>query len=193
MKPNPIKLPPLTPAEVLIGGLVADMRLVQNMKWGTKHKYGASLVGRFERDGDGACSEQATAKWLDRHWNGNIGDKHAADIGDDIDVKHTNHDDGKLIVHPDSHDDWYYVLVTGTVPTFTVRGWLFGREAKQQQFWAELQPNRPAFCVPQDMLRDPRELALIANRHRPTEHNVQRQHADGPAQEREMGSLLGSV
>ena len=87
-------------------------------------------------------------------------------MGDGIEVRMTIHDgpNTSLIVHDTDPDDAPFVLVTPTDDplTFTLVGWITGRDAKRAEWWRELQPGRPAFCVPQSALAHVFDLKDIA-------------------------------
>jgi len=76
----------------------------------------------------------------------------ASNLGPD--VKSTKHESGRLLVTPDAEDDWKFVLVTGAMPTYKVIGWMWGRDAKREEWLTILDPRRPAcYAMPQDKLK----------------------------------------
>ena len=77
----------------------------------------------------------------------------AVDIGNVIEVKYTDRDTGRLLLHDRTPDDAACFLVTGAIPTFVVHGWIWGRDAKRAEFWNEPRPGRPCYAVPRDALR----------------------------------------
>ena len=120
----------------------------------------------------GARCELALKRWIDEHsgvapipwtdillWGAN---SRTPDLADDIDVKGRSLPWHDLLVQEHQPEHFAYVLVFPTVyPTFCIRGWCWGHEAKQTRFWGDKANNgRPAFFVPQDsgVLRDPDEL-----------------------------------
>jgi hypothetical protein len=107
---------------------------------------------RICMDVEGAASEYAVAKLLRLPWSGNA--SKGVDIEPNIDVKSTKHESGRLLVTPDAEDDWKFVLVTGAMPTYKVIGWMWGRDAKREEWLTVLDPRRPAcYAVPQDKLK----------------------------------------
>jgi hypothetical protein len=47
--------------------------------------------------------------------------------------------DSALRVPLDAPDDDVYILVTGTAPTYCIRGWMYGRDAKRPEW---LRPDK---------------------------------------------------
>jgi hypothetical protein len=81
------------------------------------------------------------------------------DLGDFIDVKGRSKDWHSLIVQKDDEDRWAFLLVDASGhPDYRMVGWLWGHEAKQQEFWNDPAGGRAAFFVPQTSLRDSSEL-----------------------------------
>ena len=62
---------------------------------------------------------------------------------------------------PRHKDERAFVLAVGTAPRFRIAGWMWGRDAKQQEFWKDPAGGRPAFFVPQDRLAPIAELRFI--------------------------------
>ena len=78
-----------------------------------------------------------------------------------LQVRHTRHRNGGLIVYPPSTskarrgDDpaHEYVLVTGEMPVFKIVGSCVGEFAQQEDYWNTTKLKRPAYLVPQNALR----------------------------------------
>ena len=65
-------------------------------------------------------------------------------------VRHTEREDGRLIVRPSNDRLHRYVLVTGEIPNFQVVGWIWGYMAQSSRWWREGKNGRPgAWFVPQ--------------------------------------------
>ncbi len=60
--------------------------------------------------------------------------KSAADVGSNIEVKHTAWNDGHLIVAPRDRSSDIAVLVVGTCPEYRIAGWIPIAIAKQARF-----------------------------------------------------------
>lgn len=109
----------------------------------------------------GAIGELAAAKALDIHWS------HAErpytwglhDLGDDLEVRATRYRSGHLLIRSKDDPDRRYILVSGQAPVVYVVGWIWGREAKTDRWWRELD-HRPAYWIPQEYLRSMESLEL---------------------------------
>jgi hypothetical protein len=60
--------------------------------------------------------------------------KSAADVGSNIEVKHTTWHDGHLIIAPRDRSSDIAILVTGTCPEYRIAGWIPVAIAKQPRF-----------------------------------------------------------
>ena len=109
-------------------------------------------LGGFERDIQAAAAEQAFAKARNKYWDYSVNTFKKPDVGD-VQIRHTVRSSGKLIVRPDDSDEEIFVLVTGEIPEFTIRGYMRGCEAKQDQFIDNPGGGKPCWMVPQDNLR----------------------------------------
>jgi hypothetical protein len=151
----------LTWPEICVAAQVATMRRVQNMKLGSARRYGDDdFDGVWQTDAISCLAEMAVAKHFDHFWCGAIGDYSAADAGPVFQVRSTEWASGRLILHPEDHDDAPYVLARVRQNKVTLVGWVYGYEGKQQEYWSAPQahPNRLAFFVPNDVLHDMVEI-----------------------------------
>ena len=74
--------------------------------------------------------------------------KETADVGAGLEVKWTKYDTGQLIVYETDRNSDVAVLVTGTSPTYVIRGWIPVVIAKRDRYkhrnqptWWVTQPN----------------------------------------------------
>ena len=104
---------------------------------------------------EGAAGEYVVAKVLDRYPSGLVfgGSYVVADVGDRIHVRTRTKDHYDLIVRDRDPDDEPFVLVTGHAPRYTVRGWIYGRDAKREDWRQTYGGGVPAYFVPQSALR----------------------------------------
>lgn len=101
---------------------------------------------------EGACAEEAVAKYLNIFWSGSIGELLTPDVGK-FQVRSTPLAHGRLIVQKKDPDDAVFILATGTIPRFIIVGWMYGHEAKRGEWWCDPQgTNRHAYFVPQSAL-----------------------------------------
>jgi hypothetical protein len=151
----------LTFPEVCVAAHVAAMRRVQNMKFGTAHKWNnADRETWWQNEVISCISEMAVAKHLDHFWCGAIGNYKAADVGASYQVRATEWANGRLILHPEDKDDQPYILARVIDNKVTLPGWVYGHEGKQQHFWSapKQYPDRLAFFVPNEGLHGMDEL-----------------------------------
>ena len=114
-----------------------------------------------EKEIEAIGAEIAFARLIGREWVDSPTPDYDGDVGSGMQVRHTAHKNGHLLIHPGDRDDHFFFLVTGNYPVFSVVGWLRGADGKSASFWKELIPGRPAFCVPQRMLRKMSEWASV--------------------------------
>jgi len=107
---------------------------------------------------ESACAELAAAKALNLYWDGSVNTFKAPDLPGNIQVRHTEHLNGRLIVREGDSDDHIFLLVVGKVPSMHVIGWLLGAKAKQDRFLMDPNGRGRAWFVPQGCLLMVEEL-----------------------------------
>ena len=142
----------LTPLEIMQAAMNAVARRVQGIKKKRPPYYGCPPDREWEVDIIGSLGELVVAKCLNHYWNGNFGNLRAADVGL-YQVRASHFHRNRLIVHRSDPDDRPFIFVTGRAPTFRVWGWIYGRDAKNPEFWADPAGGRPAFFVSKEHLR----------------------------------------
>lgn len=141
----------LSLSEILHAANAGTLRVVENIKLGRAGSHGLNSNTDWQLHIEGAMAECALAKFLNVYWEGK-GKFNGVDVGD-VDVRSTRYDNGKLIIHPSDDDNRKYYLLTGIDGNYIVRGWIWGRDAKNQMYWSDPSgKNRPAYFVPQDKL-----------------------------------------
>ena len=85
--------------------------------------------------------------------------KRIADVGDNLEIRWTKYDYGKLIVRKYDRNEDIAILVTGEGPTYTVVGAMPVKMARTDKYKHPTQPN---YWVPQPDLRSI-EMALYVN------------------------------
>lgn len=79
-----------------------------------------------------------------------------ADVGVNIEVKHTHYARGHLIIPLDANDNEIAVLVTGALPTYHLMGWIPVKMAKQVRY---LHSSKSGYWISQDNLFEMSTLA----------------------------------
>jgi hypothetical protein len=138
--------------EVFQAACAGSMRRIDALKYGRVHRYGEPSLNFWGVDIEGAAAEMAFAKLANTYWHSiaRRPEELPGDVGT-MQVRCTQREDGCLILHPEDDDDACFYLLTGQIPTFTVRGWIFGADGKRQEFW-RTDTGRPAYFVPQSVL-----------------------------------------
>ncbi len=133
-------------------------RRIEALRLGRKPVYGDTKIhAEWGVDIEGAAAEMAVAKAYNLFWTPVVQrpEELPGDVGRGmhaLQVRSTPREHGRLILHERDKDDAIFVLVTGRIPAFTIRGWIQGKDGKCDRF---LHPGdgRPAFFVPQEHLR----------------------------------------
>lgn len=143
----------LTPAEVQHAIAVGVGRQLEARRLNLPDKHGFTGDGWGEHI-EGAAGELAVAKLLGWKWDATVNTfKAGGDLRDKVQVRTRSEHWMELIVRPDDRDEDFFVLVTGRIPHFRVRGWYPGGAAKRQE-WSQGHGGRPsAFFVPHGQLK----------------------------------------
>lgn len=143
----------LTDYELRLGAAVGVERQLEALRLGRQHRHGFAGEG-WDIHIEGALAELAFAKARAVFWDAVV--RRPEDLDGDVgsaQIRSTKRPSGCLIVHKDDPDSAAFVLITQENPrTYSFRGWLRGRDAKQQRWW-RTDTGRPAFFVPQGYLR----------------------------------------
>jgi len=151
----------LTWYEAAMASEIGRLRQLSSIKRQSPDAHGFEGVGWNEHI-EGACGELAVAKLLGVYWDGSV-DTFARNDLPGLQVRTRSSHGWDLIVRQDDADATRWVLVTGRCPTFLVRGWIFGHEAKRPQ-WLRTHGDRPgAYFVPKEHLR-PMEALMEGER-----------------------------
>lgn len=143
----------LSPAELACARTVAALRHYSAQLRGSRDAHGLERQTSDDAHYAGVCAEMAAAKALGLYWPASVNSYKAPDLMPDWQVRGRSRHDYELIVRRDDPDEHRYVLVTGLAPKLVVRGWLWGREAKREE-WLRTHGGRPAaYFVPTDVLR----------------------------------------
>ena len=119
----------LSESEIGLARLVASQRTANNRVAQTQHNVNVPGQDNFNNEILGVCGEMVFAKefnvYLDLTFHNRSGGHDLIYKGHTIDVKNTHLENGRLVVplkKKNSPSD-VYVLVTGNLPTFTIRGY----------------------------------------------------------------------
>jgi len=103
---------------------------------------------------EGNAAELFVANKLNRYWEPQIDRFKAGDIGDDLQVRHTNLKDGSLIVRRKDPVGHTYLLVVGDIfGELRLAGWIRGVDARQGEWWRAPGGRPGAWFIPQAELQ----------------------------------------
>lgn len=142
-----------------------------NRRRNAKPRYGAPKDGGEQLGMCGIGGERAVSRAFNLEWPYRIGDFEAVDVGGLIEVRTRSPFTGRdLPLHPPDREDYPWVLVIEHEPTeaglpFELVGWVWGSEGKDQAYWSDGAPGRPAFWVPRRALHPLDELRALLKEH----------------------------
>lgn len=152
----------LSQYQIELALFAARQRSFMNAENGARPRYGAPTGAEGERiNNDGAIAEFAVAKFLNLFWCGSVGNYHALDVGGLVEVRAADLPSKRLLLHKPDRDEAPFVsaIVEKNNSEIVLRGWLFGHEAKDEQYWSDpSKKNRPAYFVKTSVLRDMNSL-----------------------------------
>lgn len=142
--------------EAAMASEVGRLRQLASVKAGRVDQHGFIGDGWSEHI-EGACGELAVAKALNVYWDGSV-DAFKRDDLPGLQIRTRSQHAWDLIVRPNDADRSAWMLVTGRCPSYVVRGWIYGHEAKRPD-WLRTHGGRPpAYFVPSVSLRPIAEL-----------------------------------
>lgn len=120
----------------------------------THHNGSAINNNWWLNDIEAACAELAFAKFIGEDWVGSVNTFTAPDVGDSWQVRYTNMEDGCLIIRQKDKLNMKqkFVLVTGSIPCYTIKGYMNGEEAFKDEYIRNPNNSNPAWFIPQRCL-----------------------------------------
>ena len=129
-----------------------------------QERHGGTFAEFATKQIDAVGAEVAAAGYLGltdyEPQNGTYKDK--ADIGENIEVKHTYRRNGNLIISNLDRDSDIAILVIGRMPVYVVMGWFPIKEAKKESYRSEL-IRGDSYLVPRADLRPMTHLNMIGD------------------------------
>lgn len=153
----------ISPDEFSIIVQVASNRAISALKKNLKDSVNRKRdwVEDLEMHVKGVVGEYAAAKVLGIPFTGSVDTfKSETDLSGNIEVRFRSNPTWDLIVRPtDGLDNKKVVLVRGLPPgAVEVAGWIWGREAKREEWWKNHGNLKPAWWVPAEALRPMEEI-----------------------------------
>jgi hypothetical protein len=116
--------------------------------------------GKYGNDKDtlilhyiGCLGEMACAKGLNRYWSGAGQGFHDDDDVGGLQARVTAHQNGCLLLRESDANDKPHFLVVGERGEYSIVGWAFGYEVKQEKYRSAPAGRPSAFFCPQQSLR----------------------------------------
>lgn len=139
--------------EVEQAAMVGARRRIESRSRGFKNGSGYNDENGWQIDIEGAAAEMAFAKLAHVYWSYSVNSfRREGDVGR-IQIRHTERENGSLIIRPKDADTGLFVLVVGKIPSFNIVGAITAKKAKANPEWQKDYNNRDsAFFVPQESL-----------------------------------------
>jgi len=130
-------------------------RIMLSKQQGLNHAttYRRGLLARLVEEVVGVLGEMALAKHKGVWFSPLINTFHYVPDCLGYEVRSTQVPDGRLIVRDNDAPERAFVLATTDGSAVRLVGWLYGGEAKQDQWRDDPHGRRPCWMVPQDRLR----------------------------------------
>lgn len=149
------KLIKFTLSEVELSINAGILRRKECIRKGNQNSgYGKEKTGVWDADIEGAGAELAFFKYKHLYWEGVVNNFKGPDALSNIQIRNTTLDRGKLIFRDDDNKEHYYILITGRIPYFKIRGFMLGKDTIRDQWVYAPNEQKPAWFVPQENLID---------------------------------------
>lgn len=147
----------LSPSEVVMAATIGAMRQAESMKLGLKPANGfKDYESPLSIHIEGACGEIAYCKARNLFFEGRINTFKDADVGTNVQIRTRSRHDYDLIVRENDGDADYFILLTGVCPTYTIHGYIQGKDAKQERWLRNYGNRAAAYFVPKEELKSMR-------------------------------------
>jgi len=154
---------PLDHAEHVMAAAIGAYRRAESIRCGLDNNDG---YAGFEKNGlsalandiEAACAELAVCKWKNCYWSGSVHNYDEPDIAPNIHVRYTPRHNNCLIMREKDLQTKFekhgFVLVTGVAPIMHLQGWIYGKDATNEEWIKNPGESKPAFFVPQTALTE---------------------------------------
>lgn len=147
----------LSKSEGFQASLVGIQRNIEAILDGRKTAFGKDKTWTIHIEG--ACGELAVSKYMNLYWGGSVNTfKSDGDLCNGWEVRTRSNDDWDLIIRNNDPEDRIYILVTGLFPKYYIKGWIKGKQGKQNQFYKNYGNYGHAWFVPQNYLQPMKNL-----------------------------------
>ncbi len=139
----------------------ARLRMIASASLRLNHAstYDRNLLKRLEQETVGACGEIAVAKLFGAWFVPSVNTFHRTpDCLQDVEVRSTHHENGCLVVRRNDHNQRRFICCIVSAPTVRFAGWLYGHQAKKDEFLKNPGNMREEWFVPQQYLSSMDEM-----------------------------------
>jgi len=140
--------------ELYAAGMVGVRRRVESIKRRLSGTTAPNASGKFrsevpwDSEIEGVAGEVAVAKALQLYWGFDVNTFKDPDVGP-YQVRTTDSIKKSMIMRPKDSSEEIYILVAGRTPKFTVIGWIYGFDAKRDEYWGiRGSGGDPAWWIP---------------------------------------------
>ena len=159
----------LTESEQFFAALSGLMRRFKAIRKNRSEPLGTPAADLWGNDIESSGAEMAVAKHFNLHWSGAVHKNFTllgGDVGNCLEVRSTHWPNGKLRIDEKDKDERPFVLVRGTMPTFSLSGWCFAYEAKEEKYKEPgdgrfKDPADWSYWVPAQDLRPMESLVIV--------------------------------
>lgn len=148
-------------SEVFVAAEMGVRRQARAYREGYRDDYGRGMAPGWTEHIEGAAGELVVARLLNQYPDLSSDSFKGADLGSRIQVR-TRCDLGSkgtdLGIRPTDDNAAVFVLAVGHIPTFDVRGWIRGGEAKRPEWFQKFQKGGGVYFVPASALKPIEEL-----------------------------------
>ena len=141
----------LSLAEFHVAVSTATIRMIASESLGCNSAttYQRTYLKRLEEETIGACGEIAFQKYRGKFFVPSVNTFHReADVDENIEIRGTANPKGRLIVRENDDDNKVYIFTIVYGDKVVLMGWIWGRDAKKEQFLDNPDKRREAWFVP---------------------------------------------
>lgn len=145
----------LSLAEMLHGTTTGTIRHFESAKDGRKpsHKFEESNVDPLCAHIQGAIGEIVVAKARNLYFMPTVNTFKGADIGANVQVRLRTKHEWQMIIRDDDDPEHIFVHVTGTGPTYCIRGWAYAKDVMKPEYRQNYGNRVESWFVPEEALK----------------------------------------
>lgn len=138
----------LSYGEQVAAATIGVQRQLEAIRAGRPDTHGFEGLG-WDLHVEGAAGELALAKACGVYWPASVNTFRDGEDVTGYEVRTRSKPYYDLILRPNDDPEKRYVLITGKMPVYQIRGWILGKDGMQEQFWRTIANSRePAYFIP---------------------------------------------